>query len=88
MKTLRIMVLAALLSGCMAGQVNVQYDEKMQPISCHAEYVSVGRDVEAAAFNVCGASAKVKQSRVNVEALKTAVSAFGAALEAALAGGL
>lgn len=62
MKPLRIMVLVALLSGCLAAQYDVQYNEQMQPISCHATYWSVMRDVTGAQFNVCGASAGSQQT--------------------------
>jgi hypothetical protein len=83
-----LIALLLLLSGCLGASFTVDYNEQMQPISCHAVYMSLGRDVEGASFAVCGGTANVRKSKVNVEALRAATSAFGAALEAALAGGL
>jgi hypothetical protein len=62
MKGLLMVLVPALLVGCLSASVEVTYNEQMQPISCHASYLSLGRDVEAAAFKVCGNDATVEKS--------------------------
>lgn len=57
-----LLTLLTLLSGCLGALVDVKYDEKMQPMSCHAAYWSIARDVTGAQFNVCGASASSHQA--------------------------
>lgn len=56
------LVMAVLLSGCLGATVQVDYNEAMQPMSCHASYWSVLRDVTGAQINVCGASAASQQA--------------------------
>lgn len=62
MKPLSIALMLVVLLGCLAAQIDVQYDKEMKPMSCHADYLSIGRDVEGAAFNVCGGKASTQKS--------------------------
>lgn len=73
MKAMMILPLL-LLAGCLSARVQVSYDEQMRPMSCHATYVSLARDVEAAAFNVCGNTASSQHS-ASAEVLQQALDA-------------
>lgn len=74
MKALVSLCLLAFLTGCLSATVQVDYDEQMRPVSCHATYVSLARDVEAAAFNVCGNSASSQHS-ASADVLQQALTA-------------
>jgi hypothetical protein len=80
MKTLLAILLPVLLSGCLAARVEVTYNEKMQPVNCHAAYWSLARDVEAAAFSVCGSSANLQKASGSEALRKVIETALGAAL--------
>lgn len=70
---MRVFLLASLmllLSGCATVHV--------QTADCQATYSTVLKDIDAAQFSICGGTADVVQSSVNLDALKALSAAIGA----------
>lgn len=65
--------LPLLLSSCASVTVETS--------DCKATYISVFKNVDAAQFSVCGGSADVVESSVNLDSLKAMLTALAAGLK-------